>query len=91
MTTEETGVKAVVKDYLKVMNIFNYPMLQGIASFKGLPDRVMHYKGRVHYLEIKKPKGSLSPSQLNFKLQCDADGIDYHIIKSLEDLQEIIE
>ncbi len=91
MTTEETSLKSVIKEYLAIRGIFNFPLLQGMGAFKGLPDRVMHFDGRVHYLEIKKPKGRLSPYQEAFQDQCKADEIPYHVIKSLEDLQEIIE
>ena len=91
MNTEETSLKSVIKEYLAIRGVFSYPVLQGIGSFKGLPDRVMHFEGRVHYLEIKRLKGKLSIHQEAFKDRCSADGIHYHIIKSLEDLMEIIE
>ena len=91
MTTEETSLKSVIKEYLAIRGIFSYPVLQGIGSYRGLPDRVMHFDGRVHYLEIKKPRGRLSIYQEALKDQCKADEIPYHIIRSLEDLQEIIE
>ena len=55
--TEETDLKSAVKQYLDLKGIFNYHLLQGLGAYKGLPDRVMHYKEKVHYLEIKKPKG----------------------------------
>ena len=89
--TEETDLKSIIKEYLLIKGVFSYPLLQGIGSYKGLPDRVMHTFGGVHYLEIKRPKGRLSPYQEAFKDQCKADEIPYHVIKSLEDLQEIIE
>uniref|UniRef100_A0A6M3JLZ3 Putative VRR-NUC domain-containing protein n=1 Tax=viral metagenome TaxID=1070528 RepID=A0A6M3JLZ3_9ZZZZ len=90
MTTPETQIKQMVKQYLDLKGVFNYPVLQGMGAYRGIPDRVMHYNGEVHYLEIKKPKGKLSPSQLDFYLQCQKDGIPYHVIKSLEDIQEIV-
>lgn len=89
--TTETDLKNIVKDYLIIKGIFSYPLMQGLGCKPGLPDRVMHYKGRVHYLEIKTPKGKLSPNQLEFQEQCRQGRIKYHVIRSLEDIQEIVE
>jgi len=88
--TAETDLKGVIKDYLDLMGVFNYPVRQGLGCYRGLPDRVMHFRGRVHYLEIKTPRGKLSDSQLKFQAQCQADGIHYHVVRSLEDIQLIL-
>ena len=89
--TEETDLKATVKSYLDIKGIFNYGILQGLGAYKGLPDRVAHINGKVIYLEIKKPKGKLSPYQEAFMLQCTHDGIDYIVIRSLDDLMNYME
>ena len=88
--TQETDLKALIKDYLNVRGIFHYPLTQGLGSYRGLPDRVMHYEGKTHYLETKKASGQLSVYQLAFQEQCKADGIPYHVIRSLDDLRCII-
>ena len=87
----ETDLKRQVKDYLAYKGIFSFPLIQGIASYKGAPDRVIHLNGRVVYLEIKLPKGKMSEWQLAFQEQCQRDGVEYYIIRSLEDLQAIVE
>lgn len=89
--TLETSLKSVVKDYLTLKRIFSYPIMQGLGSEPGLPDRVMHFRNKVHYLEVKRLRGKLSSTQLEFQAQCWADGIPYHVIRSLEDLQTIVE
>lgn len=89
--TEETDLKSAVKQYLDIKGIFSYHLLQGIGSYKGLPDRVAHINGKVVYLEIKKPKGKLSPYQIAFQEQCVYDNINYEVIRSLDDLIEITE
>ncbi len=89
--TEETALKGMVKEYLALKGIFSYPIQQGLGSYPGLPDRVLHWQGGVHYLEIKKPKGKLSISQQAFQEQCKQDGISYSVIRSLDDLIEILE
>lgn len=87
----ETSIKSQVKEYLALRGIFSFPLTQGLGSYRGLPDRVAHYKGEVLYFELKTPKGNLSEWQENFKAQCEADGIKYFVIRSLEDLIDITE
>ena len=86
----ETHIKGQIKDYLNYCGIFNYHLLQGMGAYKGVPDRVMHYKGKVIYLEIKKPKGKMSDNQIVFQSQCIEDGIDYWCVNSVEQLGEQI-
>ena len=87
----ETDLKSQTRDYLRYKGISVYHNLQGIGCYKGLPDMGMHYRGRVHYLEIKLPNGKMSEWQLAFQEQCKSDSIPYHIIRSLEDLQTVLE
>lgn len=91
MKITETDIKHTIKDFLDTTGVFNYALLQGVASYKGLPDRVMHYKGKVIYLEFKTLKGVLSPKQLDFQSQCEYNGIDYWVIRSLDELIEKME
>ena len=82
----ETRIKQQVKEYLAIRHIFNYHLIQGVASYKGLPDRIMHYRGKVIYLEVKGPTGRMSEHQKVFQEQCQADGIPYWVVYSLDDL-----
>jgi len=86
----ETELKGQIKDYLNVVGIFSYPLLQGLGSYAGGPDRIMHYRESVIYLEIKTAAGKLSPAQQAFKEQCERDKIPYYIIRSIEELISII-
>jgi len=45
--TEETIVKGHVKEYLAIKGIFNYPLVQGLGAYRGVPDRIMHFRGEV--------------------------------------------
>jgi len=85
-STPENAIKDGVKKILAMNGIFNYHILQGIGSYRGVPDRVLHYRGKVIYLEIKKPGRALSPKQVEFMEQCAADGVDYWVIKDVQDL-----
>jgi len=86
----ETHLKSTIKDYLGYMGIFSFPIVQGLGSYRGAPDRVMHFKGKAHYLEIKLPTGKMSEYQLAFQEVCKQDRVPYHVIKSLEDIQAIV-
>lgn len=83
----ESMIKSQIKDYLALKGIFNYHNLQGIGSYKGIPDRIMHYRGRVVYLEIKTTTGEQSHNQQDFWRQCLDDKVAYWIIRSIEDLE----
>ncbi len=89
--TPETAIKEQVKDYLAFKGIFNYYILAGTATYKGLPDRVMHFKGRIVYLEIKSAKGVLSEAEREFQSQCEYDEVDYLVIRKIEDLINFID
>ena len=91
LVLSETNIKHQVRDYLDIKGVFNFPLLQGIGAYKGLPDRVMHFKDNVVYLEIKKPKGKLSEYQEAFRLMCWRDCIEYLVIRSLDDIMNYVE
>jgi len=82
----ETHIKKQIIAYLKIRHIFNYHLRQGLGYYPGLPDRVLHVLGRAIYIEVKTAKGKLSENQKKFRDQCLADGIDYWIIRSVEEL-----
>ncbi len=86
----ETQLKGQIKDYLAYRGIYSFPITQGLGSYRGAPDRVIHYQGQVHYLEIKLPSGKMSDYQTAFQEQCRADNIHYHVIHSIEELEIIL-
>ena len=89
-TITETHIKQQIKMLLGHLGIFNYHLLQGMGAYKGVQDRVMHYKGRVIYLEIKKPGGKMSIHQIGFEAQCKEDGVDYFVVSSTEELEALL-
>ncbi len=85
----ETEIKKECIKFLKKLGIFNYAIPAGYFSKRGLPDRVMHYRGVV-YLEFKAEKAKQSEDQINFQKQCEIDMIPYHLIRGVEDLKKIL-
>ncbi len=90
MKQNETSLKSVVKDYLKLKSITCYPIMQGLGSYPGLPDMQMHFNGKIIDLELKTPTGKLSERQVAFQEQCVLDNVPYFVVRSLEDLRDIV-
>ena len=88
--TPETRLKRACTRLMKQLGIFSYPVTQGLGCHPGLPDRVAHHQGRVIYLEFKAGKNRLSPHQKAFMWQCEADGVEYHVIRSVDDLEDAL-
>lgn len=77
----------------KINNVGVYKQATGSyipAQTKGIPDAIFHLDGVIHYVEFKTPSGRLSESQLNFKHRCQIDGVPYHVIRSIEELNCLI-
>lgn len=87
--TEETALKHQVKEYLAIKGVFNFPLLQGMAGYKGLPDRMIFKNGMTYCVELKSKKGKLSQHQEKFKADCEANGITYLVVRELEDIMKI--
>ena len=87
----ENDIKRQVKNYLDVKGFFHFHILQGLGAFRGIPDMIAVRKGRVIFLEIKKPGGKLSEHQQRFKETIRGAGGEYHVVRSLEDIMKILE
>ncbi len=59
------------------------------GSLKGVPDILVLWNGFPVFLEVKAPKGTLSPDQILFKENCKKQGIEYHTIKDVLQVKEI--
>jgi len=59
-------------------------------SMPGVPDINLILDGSVFVgLEVKKPGGKLSPGQKEFQKICQERAIEYHVVFSIEDVQNI--
>ena len=86
----ENDIKRQVKDLLSLKGYFHFHILQGLGAYRGIPDIIAIKNNRVLFLEIKRPKGKQSEYQKQFQLFIEGQGGEYYIVKSLEDLVEII-
>ena len=74
---------------MKTFGIFSYHVMGGMGSYPGLPDRVAHFNGKVVYLEFKAPNGRMGKRQEEFQARCKLDGVDYHVVRSVDDIERI--
>ena len=86
--TPETLLKHQAKDFLAIYRVWTFPVLQGIGSAKGIPDRLGIYRGRPLAIEFKSPKGKLTENQERFRSHWESQGGIYILARSIEDLQE---
>jgi len=87
----ENDIKRQVKNYLGIKGFFHFHILQGLGAFRGIPDIVAIRKGRVIFLEIKKPGGKLSEHQQRFQETMERAGGEYYVVRSLEEIIRILE
>lgn len=74
--------------YLKAMGISYWWNLQGLGSFRGLPDIEGFHKKKHFYIEVKAPKGVLSEHQKAFKEAAEEEGEIVIVAHSYEEFEE---
>ena len=84
----ENDVKRQVKDYLSLKGWFHFHIMQGLGSYRGIPDIIAIKDNRVLFLEIKKPTGKQSQYQKEFEDNITSQGGEYVLVRCLEDLIE---
>lgn len=88
--TPENYVKREIKDYLDVTGWFHFHNLQGIGSYKGIPDRIAVRNGVVVFLECKAPGKDLTEKQENFQRDLIEKGGRYVKVYGYEDLERFL-
>lgn len=70
----------VVKSYL----------IYGLGLSSGMPDVLAFKNNRVLLLEVKSPKGRISPNQKRVKKYAETRGNNYYIVRSVDDVAGIL-
>lgn len=71
------------------LSVFNGKEFRALPKYamKGIPDIILiKPKGIVMFLEVKTSKGKLSDGQLQFQKKCILTGVDYCVVRSVEDV-----
>ena len=103
---KESDIQRQICDYLAIKNYDfwrsnNVPAVQSDKygfrmrampkySKKGIPDIFVMLPKRMIFLEVKTPKGKLSPEQFGFMAMCRKNGFEYGVVRSIEDVIECL-
>lgn len=60
-------------------------ILVGMGVHRGFADLMVLCEGRVLFLELKSPRGRLSPAQAAFRDAVRAQGFGWELVRSLDD------
>jgi hypothetical protein len=101
---KETDAQRAICDYLALKRHFfwrnnNTPIFDAGKmvframpkyTMKGIPDIIVIDKtGHFIGLEVKGPKAKLSEDQEAFRERCKANGAEYYLVRSIDDVKEI--
>ena len=56
----------------------------------GVPDRIVIYRGRTYYVELKAPTGRLSPMQKVRHAELEAAGVSVHVLWGNDDVDKFV-
>jgi hypothetical protein len=85
--TPEAMLTKSVRQLLKAAGIFHYKNFGGLGSAPGLPDLTGCLKdGRGFWIELKAPKGVVSPAQQDFLDRITRAGGIAFVARSLDDV-----
>jgi len=56
----------------------------------GVSDLLFMWRGRTHCIEMKTPTGRQQKNQIEWQGIVEANGFDYHVIRSLEEFKNLI-
>jgi hypothetical protein len=89
--TPETEIKKSIVRYLGYGGWFSFPVIAGMGSVKGSPDRVAIRDGITLYIEVKSEKGRQTPEQVNFQRNIESHDGHYVLVRSVEELDSEIQ
>lgn len=90
MTTEEGALKTAIRKYLSKQGVYWVSVQAGPGAKPGDPDIIMCLNGRFIGIEAKARRGAQSPIQAAREKEIIASGGEYHIIRDIENIKELI-
>ena len=87
---KEGEILKQVRDYLRWRGWKVYRIQQGLGCHRGMSDLICVKDGKVLFLEIKTPKGKLSPHQEKFRDEIQDAGNIYLWVSSLEQIRQFM-
>lgn len=89
MATETSIVKRIGKA-LKRRGIWHEKRHGDIYVRRGQPDLLVVIEGRAFFLEVKRPGQNATPLQLHRLEQCRKAGAVAEVVRSLDDVYEVL-
>ena len=86
MAQKENEIQSQVREYLRLKDWYVIRNQQSMGSHRGLADLTAVKNGRVVFIEIKTKKGKLSKHQEKFRDDINAQGGEYVVIRSLDEI-----
>lgn len=68
----------------------NQHRLARTGVMSGVADLYINHKGRHFWVEMKTPTGKQSPKQIEFEEKAKKCGVDYYVIRSLDEFKQLI-
>lgn len=87
----EGAILAALRNYLRLQGWYVIRHQQSMGSHKGLSDLTAIKDGITVYLETKRPGGTLSPVQEQFKTAIDSHGGVYRVVASYDDVITVVD
>lgn len=87
----EAQLQALCVDLLRRMGWFAIVVARTdrrTNNVKGIPDIYAHRRGRVMWVEVKVGKNKLTPEQVEFQRQCLSHNIEWHEVRTIEEMME---
>ena len=88
--TPETALKRAARDFMRLYQVWTFPLTAGMGSHPGAPDRLGIYEGKPLAIEFKRPKGVLNAFQEQFKKDWESRGGIHITCRSIEDLADAL-
>ena len=85
----EAGLKKTVREYLRILHWYVVTIQGSPFGTKGVSDLIAMRDKRVLFLEIKTGTGKLSDHQKEFARNVHEQGVEYHVVRDLDDLKEV--
>lgn len=86
----ESDLKRTVKEFLQWHHFYVATIQGGPFGTPGVSDLIAVKGGRTLFLEVKTAKGKLRDNQVEFGSNIRAQGEEYYVVRSIEDVEQII-
>ena len=84
--TAETALKRACRDFMRIHQVWTFPLTAGMGSHPGAPDRIGLYQGKALAIEFKSRLGRLTAYQTQFKADWESRGGLHITCRCVEDL-----